>query len=65
MNVTRLSSRLLIGFLMALVVAGCSHQKIKPTRPTLKIEPYSNGGMCLDKENARKLGVYIWELENY
>jgi hypothetical protein len=35
----------------------------KPTKPTLKIEPRSDGGFCVDKDNASKLGIYILELE--
>lgn len=46
---------------------GCltnSHQTIKPTKPKLTISKQPDGGMCLDKENATKLGTYILELEN-
>jgi len=52
---------LLAGSLSILV--GCQHEPVKPTKPTLQIEMRADGGFCLDQENARKLGVYIQELE--
>lgn len=36
----------------------------KPSKPTLTIIKRDDGGICLDKENASKLGTYILELEN-
>lgn len=44
---------------------GCLNPiKIKPTKPTLQIIKRDDGGLCLDRENASKLGAYILELEN-
>lgn len=48
--------------------AGCNSLPVAekqpaPTKPTLTVEVRSDGGMCLDRENAEKLGVYILELE--
>lgn len=36
----------------------------KPPKPKLVIQRQDNGGICLDKENAVKLGTYIQALEN-
>lgn len=51
----------MLGFAITLV--GCNQKMVRPTKPTLQIESY-NGGICLDKDNASKLGIYILELEN-
>lgn len=61
MNVINLRAILLIGFTITLMA--CQTPRPKPTKPTLIIQP-NNGGICLDKENAVKLGTYILELEN-
>ena len=64
MNATNLKMTLSI-FLLTILM-GCQTQPTinqRPTKPTLKIQP-NNGGICLDKENAQKLGAYILELEN-
>lgn len=37
---------------------------VKPTKPKLTIIKREDGGMCLNKEDTAKLGVYILELEN-
>lgn len=37
--------------------------KIPPTKPTLKVETTTSGGICLSKEDSTKLGIYILELE--
>lgn len=34
-----------------------------PTKPVLTIERLPNGGLCMDRDNAGKLGLYILELE--
>jgi len=62
MSAMSLKNLLILGTLIN-SVAACTHQTIKPTKPTLKILPQSNGGICLDKENAIELGNYILELE--
>lgn len=64
MNAIVLRLILLIG--LTSILMGCqTHQtKPKPAKPTLIIQP-NKGGICLDKENAVKLGTYILELENY
>ena len=55
----------LLTFMCIILMACQTHQvKPKPTKPTLIIQP-NNGGICLDKVNAVKLGTYILELENY
>lgn len=36
---------------------------IRPAKPILVIKPEPSGGICLDKQNATELGVYIMELE--
>lgn len=64
MNATNLKAILTLFLLITLV--GCQTQNIKPlkpTKPTLTIQQ-NNGGICLDKDNAAKLGVYILELES-
>ena len=38
-------------------------QMIKPSRPTLKVNKLSDGGISLDKQNATELGKYILNLE--
>jgi hypothetical protein len=35
----------------------------KPTKPTIQIQKQVDGGICLDRDNAAKLGEYIIELE--
>jgi len=35
-----------------------------PTKPMLDVTVTDDGGFCLDRENAAKLGAYILELEN-
>lgn len=53
---------LLVGSLI--ILAGCVHQPTKPTKPTLVINAQPDGGFCVDKENAAKLGTYILQLES-
>lgn len=54
---------LLVG-LTVISLAGCASQaRIKPPTPALKIIPRSDGGVCMDRANAIKLGTYIIELE--
>lgn len=57
---------LLIG--LSIILMGCmttsKPQMVKPTKPKLIILRHTDGGICLDKENATKLGTYILELEN-
>jgi hypothetical protein len=62
MNVQSLKKTLLIGSLTILISA-CQSQQIKPTKPALQINPQNDGGICLTRENAAKLGAYILELE--
>lgn len=38
--------------------------KPNPPKPTLLIKKLEDGGICLDKENATKLGKYIIDLES-
>ena len=64
MNEINWKNYLLIGSLSIFLVACLAIQPLKPTKPTLQIEHRDNGGMCLSKEDTRKLGVYILELEN-
>jgi hypothetical protein len=53
---------LLIGIL--LILTACqTQQTLQPTKPHLTIQKQADGGICLDKDNAAKLGVYILELE--
>ena len=35
-----------------------------PTKPTLNVIERDDGGICLDREDAAKLGHYILELES-
>lgn len=59
----RLRTILLIG--LSITLMGCLNPiKIKPTKPTLQIIKRDDGGLCLDREDASKLGAYILELEN-
>lgn len=54
-----------IGLLVILTTA-CQQMpqtQIKPTKPTLQIQKQIDGGICLDKDNAARLGEYILELE--
>ena len=53
---------LLLG--LSLTLMGCVTQPTKPTKPTLEVKAQPDGGFCLDRENASKLGAYILELEN-
>lgn len=64
MNGTNLRTTLLIGMCITLMACQTNQPRPKPTKPTLIIQQ-NNGGICLDKENAVKLGTYILELENY
>ena len=52
---------LLLGSMV--ILAGCNHQPTKPTKPTLEIKAQPDGGFCVDRANAAKLGAYILELE--
>jgi len=36
----------------------------KPTKPTIEYTPTGDGGFCLDRINASKLGTYIMQLED-
>jgi len=50
---------------LLIILMGCQQIpiKTKPTKPTLQINAQSDGGICLDRYNAIKLGEYILELE--
>ncbi|CAB5212600.1 hypothetical protein UFOVP194_33 [uncultured Caudovirales phage] len=48
---------------LLLILVGCQPILVKPTKPILKIEQRADGGFCVDRENASKLGDYILELE--
>ena len=48
---------------LAIILMACQPHMIRPTKPTLQIIPRNDGGICLDRENAAKLGAYIIELE--
>lgn len=63
MNAISLKKILLVG-LTAISTVACHSQQIRPTKPTLQVIPQSDGGICLTKENAVKLGTYILELES-
>jgi hypothetical protein len=52
---------LVIGLLV--ILTACQQIPIKPTKPTLQIQKQIDGGICLSKDNAAKLGEYILELE--
>ena len=62
MNVINLKTALLISSL-TISMAACQTQQIRPTKPALQVIPQSDGGICLNRENAVKLGTYILELE--
>jgi hypothetical protein len=51
---------LLLG--LSLILMGCV--TTRPTKPTLEVKAQPDGGICLDRANAAKLGAYILELEN-
>lgn len=34
-------------------------------KPVIEIKKQNNGGICLDKENTRRLADYIFNLENW
>lgn len=59
---------LLVGSLLTLAAA-CNTVQQNPmnkqivTKPTLEVQTRTDGGICLDKENASKLGAYIQQLE--
>lgn len=53
---------LLLG--LSLILMGCVTQPTRPTKPTLEVKAQPDGGICLDRANAAKLGAYILELEN-
>ena len=36
---------------------------IKPNKPTLKVNKLPDGGISLDRQNAKELGKYILDLE--
>jgi hypothetical protein len=50
---------------LIITLMGCQPcpQMIKPSRPTLKVNKLSDGGISLDKQNATELGKYILNLE--
>ena len=51
--------------LMMTLLVGCRTISPKPTKPVIKMEQTDDGGMCLDKENTRRLSDYIFRLENW
>ena len=51
-----------IGLLVILTACQQMPQK-KLTKPTIQIQKQVDGGICLDRDNAAKLGEYIIELE--
>ena len=52
--------------LMMTLLVGCrTISPPRPTKPTIEMEKQSDGGMCLDKENTRRLSDYIFRLENW
>ena len=51
-----------IGLLVILTACQQMPQK-KPTKPTIQIQKQVDGGICLDRDNAAKLGEYIMDLE--
>lgn len=53
----------LIGLVIILMGCQTPLPKTPPTKPSLKVEVQSSGGMCLSKEDTNKLGIYILELE--
>ena len=65
MNAIQFQKILLVGLLSIFLVACLSNpiRRAVPTKPTLEITILEDGGMCLDKDGAEKLGVYILELE--
>jgi hypothetical protein len=50
---------------LMVILTACQQIPIqkKPTKPTLQIQKQVDGGICLDRGNAEKLGAYIIELE--
>lgn len=59
---------ILVSGLLLISAAGCMTNPMTdrppaPTKPTLEVKVQADGGVCLDKENTRKLGIYIQELE--
>jgi len=58
---------ILLSGLVITSLTGCIHGQVstKPPvpKPTLVVTSSPDGGICLDKENAIKLGGYILQLE--
>lgn len=54
---------LLLGLIVTLMGCQPCQQMIKPSKPTLKVNKLSDGGISLDKQNAVELGKYILNLE--
>lgn len=52
---------LLVG--MLIILAGCQTMPTKPPKPMMVIIERSDGGICLDRADAVKLGRYIQDLE--
>lgn len=48
---------------LLIILTACQQIPTKPTKPTLQIQKQIDGGICLTKDNAAKLGEYILELE--
>ena len=65
MNAINLQKILLAGLISISVMACLSTPKrlIAPTKPSLDVIQMEDGSMCMDAENAEKLGIYILELE--
>lgn len=62
MSMTSLVTHLVIGLAITSMVA-CQTQIVKPTKPHLQVIPQNDGGICLNRDNAEKLGKYILDLE--
>ena len=65
MNAIKLQKILLAGLISISVMAclGNPVRPIAPTKPSLDVIQMEDGSMCMDAENAEKLGIYILELE--
>ena len=65
MNAINWERTLLAGLAITFLTAclGNPVRPIAPTKPSLDVIQMEDGSMCMDAENAEKLGIYILELE--
>ena len=58
-------TKILLGVLLLTLATGCACPKmpLMPPRPTLTVTENADGGICLSRDETRRLLEYLWQLE--